>query len=296
MDRLDAIKMFVRVVESRSFTVVARELGIGQPTVSKQVAALEAHLGAQLLLRSSRNVTLTDAGREFFESGVKLVADLEDAESRIGRGRMAPSGRLRVSAAPSFGALHIVPNLPEFFARFPEVSVEVLASERSVNLIEDGIDVAIRNGELSESSLVARKLGTTPVVVAASRAYLEKNGEPSKPADLRGHACILFSSQSGPRPWRFEAKNRPLTYLPEARFRTNDAEQIRAAVLAGVGIAQAPHWLFAGDFEAGRAHRILQRFEPAPLPISAVRPAGRRLASKGSVFIEFLAATLKPAE
>jgi DNA-binding transcriptional LysR family regulator len=144
MDRLDAIRVFVRVVESGSFSVVARELGVGQPTVSKQIAGLERYLGAQLLMRTSHAVRLTDAGRDFFESSSRLLEELQAVESRIGRGLQAPSGRVRVSVAPSFGALYLVPRLQEFFRRFPDVSIEVLATDRTTNLVEDGIDVAIR--------------------------------------------------------------------------------------------------------------------------------------------------------
>jgi LysR family transcriptional regulator, regulator for bpeEF and oprC len=158
MDRLETIKMFVRVAESGSFSAVARELGVGQPTVSKQIAGLERYLGAQLLMRTSHTVKLTEAGRDFFESSSRLLEELEAAESRIGRGLQAPSGRVRVSVAPTFGAVYLVPRLQEFFRRFPDVSIEVLGSVRTTNLIEDGIDVAIRNGELADSSLVARRI------------------------------------------------------------------------------------------------------------------------------------------
>lgn len=292
MDRLEGMKTFVRVVESGSFSAVAREMGVGQPTVSKQIAALERRLGAQLLLRTSRKVSLTEAGRDFFESAAKMVADLEAAESRVGRGLRSPAGRVRVSVAPSFGALYIVPRLPEFFRRYPDVSVEVLVSERSANLIEDGIDVAIRNGELTESSLIARKIGSTPVVVIASPGYLDEHGEPTKPDDLDGHRCIVFSSQTGPRPWLFTGRERQVSYLPDGRFRTNDGEQIRVAVLAGVGLAQVPYWLCARDLEEGSLRRVLRRFEPRALPISAVRPASRRPATRITAFIDFLAETL----
>jgi len=292
MDRLDTIRMFIRVVESGKFSAVGRELGIGQPTVSKQIAALESHLGAQLLMRTSRSLAITDAGREFFESARRAIADLEAAESRIGRGLSSPSGLVRVGVAPSFGALHIVPRLPEFFRRYPDVAVEVLASERSANLIEEGIDVAIRNGELADSSLVARKIGSTSVIVVASPEYLKDRGEPKKPADLAGHSCIVFSSQSGPRPWQFAGRNGPTSYVPLGPFRTNDGDQIRAAVLNGIGAAQVPHWLCARELEAGSVRRIMQKYEPAPLPISAVRPASRRLATKVSVFLDFLAEAL----
>jgi DNA-binding transcriptional LysR family regulator len=261
----------------------------GQLGRAKQIAALEAHLGAQLLTRTSRSLAVTDAGRDFFESASKLIAELEAAESRIGRGLRSPSGRVRVSVAPGFGALYIVPRLPELYRRYPQVSVDVLTSDRSVNLVEDGIDVGIRNGDLSESSLVARKIGTSPVIVVASRAYIEEHGEPAKPGDLEGHRCVVFSSQTGPRPWLFSGRTGPMSYLPDVRFRTNDGEQIRAAVIASVGLAQVPHWLCARDLEAGSVRRVLRKYEPDPLPISAVRPANRRLATKVSVFIDFLA-------
>jgi len=292
MDRLDTIRMFVRVVENGNFSAVARELGIGQPTVSKQIASLEAYLGAQLLARTSRQLALTDAGRDFFDSASKLIAELDAAESRIGRGLTSPSGRVRVAVAPGFGALYIVPRLPEFFGRYPDVSIEILASDRSANLIEDGIDIGIRNGELAESSLIARKIGTSPIVVVASPAYLAEHGEPSKLSDLQNHRCVVFSSQTGPRPWVFAGRNGPVSYLPEGSFRTNDGEQIRAAVLRGIGIAQVPHWLSAADLDAGSLRRILRRYEPSPLPISIVRPANKRLATKVSVFIDFLAQAL----
>jgi DNA-binding transcriptional LysR family regulator len=292
MDRLDAIRTFVRVVESRSFSAVARESGVGQPTVSKQIASLEKHLGAQLLMRSSRRLALTDAGRDFFESASKLVSDLDAAESRIGRGLRSPTGLVRVGVAPAFGALCIVPRLPDFYQRYPDVRVEVCVSDRSADLIEEGIDVGIRIGNLSESSLIARRIGTTPVIVVASPAYLEERGEPAKPSDLKAHRCIVFSSQTGPRPWRFAGKNAPDSYLADASFRTNSGEEIRAAVLCGIGMAQVPHWLCARELEAGSLMRILRKYEPGALPISAVRPANRRLATKVSVFIGHLAATL----
>ena len=289
MDRLDTMRMFVRVVESGTFSGAARELGVGQPAVSKQIASLERHLGAQLLLRTSRSLVVTDAGRDFFASAAKLIADLDAAESRIGRGLRSPSGLVRVSAAPSFGALCIVPRLPEFFRRYPDVSVELLVSDRSARLIEEGIDVGIRIGELPESSLLARKIGTTEVVVVASPAYLKARGEPSSPGDLKRHRCIVFASQTGPRPWRFEGKSRPVSFLPESSFRTNSGEEIRAAVLAGLGIAQVPYWLCARDLDAGAMKRTLRKHEPRALPITAVRPVNRRLATKVSVFIDFLA-------
>jgi DNA-binding transcriptional LysR family regulator len=232
MDRFEGIKIFVRVVESGSFSAVARELGTGQPAISKQVAALEEHLGAQLLVRTSRSLSLTEAGRDFYESAVRLISDFEAAESRIGSGQASPSGVVRVSAAPGFSHRYVVPKLPSFRARHPKVVVEMLVSERTSNLVEEGIDLAIRNGALSDSSLVARKIGESAVVAVASAEYLERRGEPTRPGDLDRHDGVIFVSQSGPRPWTFASRAGVISYQAAASFRSNDGEEQRAAVLA----------------------------------------------------------------
>src|SRR5882724_1783309 len=296
MDRLDAIKIFVRVVESGSFSAVARELGVGQPAVSKQVASLEAHLGAQLLMRTSRNLSLTEAGRDFYESGARLIGDLEAAESRVGRGQASPSGVVRVTVAHAFSRLYVVPRLPKFFARYPDVGVEMLVSERTSNLVEEGIDLAIRNGTLSDSGLIARKIGESAVVAVASAEYLERRGEPTRPSDLDHHDGVIFVSQNGPRPWTFASRAGVISYQAAASFRSNDGEEQRAAVVAGLGITQAPYWLFSADIRAGTARRILRDCEPARIPISAVRPASRRQPSKVAVFVDFLAELLADEE
>jgi DNA-binding transcriptional LysR family regulator len=288
MDRLDAMRMFVRVVESGSFSIVAREMSIGQPAVSKQIAALEAHLGAQLMRRTSRSLSLTEGGQDFYESAVRLIDDLDAAESRVGRGQAAPSGHVRVTVDPVFGRLYIVPRLGTFFARFPEITVEFLVSERLVNLVEEGVDMAIRNGALPDSTLVARRIATTPIVTVASPAYLEKHGEPTSPSDLDRHACVTFVSDRVLRPWGFSGKSGAVTHRPTGSFGTNDGEQIRAAVLAGLGLAHTPGWLFRDELAAGSVRRVLREYEPDDMPISVVRPGGRRMASKVRVLIDFL--------
>lgn len=292
MDQFAAIRMFVRVVESGSFSAVAREAGIGQPAVSKQITALEAHLGAQLLRRTSRSLSLTEAGQDFYESAVRLIDDLDAAASRIGRGQNAPSGLIRVTVAPVFGRLYIVPRLSEFFGRYPDIVVELVVTDRIVNLVEEGIDLAIHNGELKDSSLVTQRIATTPVITVASPSYLKAHGEPASPSELDGHRCIIFAPQGAPRAWGFKGKFGEIEYRPKGNFRTNDAEQIRAAVLADLGLAHAPGWLFAPEIASGVVCLVLRDYEPAPLAISAVRPAGRQLAAKVRVFIEFVGEVL----
>src|ERR1700740_2226352 len=292
MDRLEGIKIFVRVVESGSFSAVARERGTRQPATSKQVAAIEERLGAQLLMRTSRSLSLTEAGRDFYESAVRLISDLEAAQSRVGSRQASPSGVVRVTAAPGFSRRYVVPKLPSFRARYPNVVVEMLVSERTSNLVEEGIDLAIRNGALADSSLIARKIGEFAVVAVASAEYLERRGEPTRLSDLDGHDGVVFVSQDGPRPWTFASRPGVISYQAAASFRSNDGEEQRAAVLAGLGITQAPYWLFAADISAGTVRRILRDREPARIPISAVRPASRRQPSKVAVFVDFLAELL----
>jgi LysR family transcriptional regulator, regulator for bpeEF and oprC len=291
MDQIAAIRMFVRVVESGSFSAVARAAGIGQPAVSKQVTALEAHLGAQLLRRTSRSLSLTEAGQDFYESAVRLIDDLDAAVSRVGRGQSTPSGLIRVTVAPVFGRLYLVPRLEDFFARYPRIVVETVVTDRIVNLVEDGVDLSIHNGELRDSTLIAQKIGATPVITVATPAYLKKSGAPRSPGELEGHRCIVYSPQGAPRAWRFKGKFGDIEYQPKGNFRTNDAEQIRAAVLANLGLAHAPGWLFAHELASGAAQLVLSDYQRTPLSISAVRPAGRRLPAKLRVFIDFLIET-----
>lgn len=293
MDELEAIQAFVRVVDSGSFSAAAREVGLGQPAISKQVAALEARLGAHLLRRTSRRLNITEAGQDFYESAVRLLADLETAKSRIGRGQSAPSGLIRATVAPVFGRVHILPRLSGFFSRFPDINLELVvtdrADRRAADLLQEGIDVAIHNGPLDDSSTVARKVAATPVVTVATPHYLEQYGEPRNPTDLEGRECITFVSRGSAWPWRFKGKFDEIVHQPRGRLRTNDAEQIRAAVLAGLGFAHTPGWLFSRELASGEVRRVLRKYERDPLPICAVHAGGLRLATKVRVFIDFLA-------
>jgi LysR family transcriptional regulator, regulator for bpeEF and oprC len=289
MDQIAAIRIFVRVVERGSFSSVAREAGVGQPAVSKQITALEAHLGAQLLRRTSRNLSLTEAGQEFYESAVRLLNDLEAAESRVGRGQTAPSGLIRITVAPVFGRLYVVPRLSEFFARYPEIAVEAIVTDRVVNVVEEGVDLSIHNGELSDSTLVIRKIAATPIITVASHHYLSEYGEPTALSELDAHCCVIYAPQGAPKAWGFKGKFGNVEYRPKGSFRTNDADQIRAAVLCHLGPAHTPGWLFAREIASGDVRLVLRNYEPGPLSISAVHPAGRRLTTKVRVLIEFLA-------
>lgn len=292
MDRLDAIRLFVRVVESGSFSAVARENGVGQPAVSKQIAALEAHLGAQLVLRTSRKVAVTDAGQAFYESATRLVDDYESARTAVGKGQASPAGLVRLSAAPVLARLYLMPLLPRFFERYPDVSVELSASERHVDLIGEGIDLALRHGPLPDSSLTARLLATAAFVTVATPAHFARHGTPQVPQDLVRHPCIGFSPQHEVRPWRFRVGSETHVHHPHGRFRTADAEQVRAAVLGGLGLSQAPGWLFAAEVASGEVVAVLTDYQPPPQAINLVHPVGRRPAAKVRALMDFLVEAL----
>lgn len=283
------MQLFVRVADTGSFSKAARASGVGQPAVSKQIATLEARLGAQLLRRTSRGLSLTRAGDDFYESAVRLLGDVEAAESRIGRGQASPSGIVRVALSAGFGRMYVVPRLPEFFARFPDVAVDLDVSERHANLVEDGIDVAIRIGRLTDSTLLARRIGSMQHLTVAAPSYLERCGEPMAPADLEHHAAVVFMFQGAPRPWEFAGPAGAVTVAPKGPVRTNDAEHIRAAVRAGLGVGHSAGWLFAADIASGAVVHLLKAFAPVPYPISAVSPGGRLLPSRVRVFVDFLA-------
>jgi LysR family transcriptional regulator, regulator for bpeEF and oprC len=289
LDRLEAIHAFVRVVEAGSFSGTARERGVSQSTVSKQVAALEAHLGAELLRRTSRSFSLTESGAAFYESAVRLLSDLEAAESHVGRRQISPAGLVRATVAPVFGGLYLIPKLQAFFAQYPHIDLELRTAPDLENLIARGLDIAIHNGPLTDSSLIARKLASVPVVAVAAPSYVERKGIPSDLEHLDEHDCVVFAPHGEPFSWKFSTNGRDIRIKPRGRFRTHDAEQIRAAVLAGLGIAQTPGWLFTRDVACGRVIRILRDYEPDEIAISAVYPGSRRLPSKARVFAQFVA-------
>jgi DNA-binding transcriptional LysR family regulator len=296
MDRLDAIRLFVRLVECGSFSAVAREEGIGQPAVSKQIAALERHLGAQLVLRTSRQVAITEAGQTFYESARQLADDFDALESSVGERQQSPRGIVRINTAPAHGRLCITPLLPGFFQRYPDVVIELSVSERQVDLVGDGIDLAIRHGRLVDSSLTARKLSETDFVLVASPEYLAAKGVPTRLADLDQHVCIVFAKGRERYPWSLKVGRESVSYVPHGSLLTGDAEHVRAAVLCGLGISQAPFWLLAEEIRTGRVQVLLPALQPERVPIHIVYPAGRRVPMRVRVFIDYLVAAFARPE
>jgi DNA-binding transcriptional LysR family regulator len=289
-DIFGLFQTFIRVVEAGSFTTVATERNTSQPTISRQVAALEEHLGCLLFQRTTRSLTLTDDGRIFYEHAQRTLEAATEAEGAVGRRKGKPSGRLRLAASVVFGRLHIVPRLPRFMARYPDIDVDLLMNDGFSDLVEEGIDLSIRVGVVTESNLIARRIGTTRRAVVATPGYLARRGTPLSPADLREHDCVVYSRLATGENWGFTGPDGPVTVAISGRFHVNNTEGVRAAVLEGLGIGYVPVWHFVDrEIESGRLSVLLKDCESPPQPISAVYPSRRLLALKVRVMIDFLA-------
>lgn len=290
MDLLSGMRLFARVVETGGFTTVARESRTSQPTISRTIAALEAHLGVRLLNRSSRAVTVTDEGRQFYERARAALEAVAEAEGSVGRRRSEPSGLLRLGTPVAFGRLHVAPLIARFLARHPAVAVELVMNDGFVDLVGEGLDLAVRVGNLADPSLVARTIGVTRRVTVAARSYLEQCGIPASPGDLAQHDCVIYTRLATGQHWHFEGSDGPVRVAVRGRFSADNSEAVREAVIGGAGIAVLPVWLFKDEIDRGLVQLILEQFEPTPLPIHAVYPSRRLLSAKVRAMIDFLAA------
>ncbi len=290
-DSIALFQTFIRVVEAGSFTAVATERNTSQPTISRQIAQLEDHLGCLLFQRTTRSLTLTDDGRQFYDQARAAVDAVASAESAVGKRKGKPTGMLKLACAVVMGRLHVVPRLPRFMARYPDVSVDVSMHDGFTDMVEQGIDLAIRVGELTDPGLIAKRIGTTRRVVVATPDYLARKGEPRTPADLAAHDCILYSGLATGANWPFLTGNGPVSVPVSGRFHVNNTEGVRAAVLNGIGIGIVPIWHFVDrEIETGKIRVLLTDYEPKPHPINAVYPSRRYLAPKIRAIIDFLAA------
>lgn len=295
MDRLTAMQTFVRVVESGSFSAVARETRSTQSGISKQVAALERELGAQLLSRTTRSLALTEAGERYFAQARRLVAEIAEAEATLLQGEQQLSGWLRVAASVGYGRLKLMPLIKSFLAAHPQVKIDLRLNDGFIDLVEAGIDVAVRIGELADSSLVARRIGTTQRVLLASRQYLNTLPQglelPRVPQDLLAHNCIVYSELTTQNAWTFtagpganEPKGTQVTIRAQGNLQTNSSEVIRTSVLSGMGIGYSPTWLFEEEIASGELQVLLPDWPAPPLPIQLVSPPQRRSSVKVQAF------------
>jgi DNA-binding transcriptional LysR family regulator len=288
---INLFSTFVRVVEAGSFTAVAEERETTQPTISRQIAALEAHLGCVLFQRTTRSLALTDDGRIFYEHALRTVESLVEAETAVGKRKRKPSGILRLGTAVVFGRLHLVPRLARFMARYPDIQVDLVMNDGFSDLVEENIDISIRVGEVTDPNLVARRIGTTRRVVVATPAYLKRKGMPKHPKDLVDHDCIIYSRLAAGANWTFECEKSVQAFPIQGRFKVNSTEGVRAAILNGLGIGYVPVWHFVDDeIESKKLTVLLDKFQPRAQPISAVYASRRFLAPKVRVMLDFLAA------
>jgi DNA-binding transcriptional LysR family regulator len=291
LDRFTGMAVFVKVVDAASFAAAARHFGMSPAMVSKHVQTLEQRLGARLLNRTTRRVSATEVGQNFYEQSLRILADLEEAERAALDLQRAPRGLLRISAPVSFGMRQLAPAIADYLKTYPEVSIDLSLDDRYVDLVEKRIDLAIRLGPLADSSLIARKLCACATLLCASPAYLEANGTPQRPADLAAHNCLVLTYATQQRVWRFFDRDGAEDSVAVAgRFLASSGDALVALALRDVGLALAPDYIVADELAAGRLVRLLPDYAACDTPVHAVYPHSHRLSAKTRTFIDFLAA------
>lgn len=294
MDRIDLLRIFIRVAESGSFTHAADTLQMPRSTVSTAVQELENRLGTRLLARTTRSVRLTDDGRMFQQTALRLLGDFEDAENRFRLHSSQTRGHVKVNLPSRIGRLIVAPALPEFLDRYPGLDIELGMTDRSINLAEDGTDCVLRVGPLQDSSLIGRKLGLLPVFNVASPSYLAQHGTPQSPADLSAHQAVLYASPTTGRieDWEWEHDGRENSRPVRGRVTVNSAEGAVACCLAGLGLAQLPAYDVLPHIRSGELVDILPQWRAAPLPMTLLYPHRTHLSRRLEVFTEWLTGLL----
>jgi DNA-binding transcriptional LysR family regulator len=291
MDRFVLMQCFARTVETGSFSAAARDLGLSQPNVSRYVAALEGHLQRRLLQRSTRKLHLTPEGERYYAEARRILDAVTEAESAM-KSEVAPSGLLRVACPTALAHEFLMPKVPVFLKTYPNLELDLQISDRFVNLIDEGAELALRIGHLTDSALRARRIGLFERICVAEIGYLDERGTPQTPQDLDGHDCIVYSLLSSGTVWRFLETEIPVT----GRIRVNSPQAVREAALAGLGIALGPSWLFDKGLKSGQLRRVLTGYEARPVPIHMLYVANRLLPRRAVVFMDFIADAFRNIE
>jgi DNA-binding transcriptional LysR family regulator len=294
MDRLDAMAVFVRVAETGSLSAAARAVGVSLASVSRNVATLEAALGVRLINRTTRRLALTDSGRLFYQRAIRILDEVGELEQALSDRAAIPSGRLHIAAPSLLGRMHVSPLLPDFLARYPEVAVDLTLADHALDMIESGVDLALRIGSLANSTVLARRLGNIHLVVCAAPGYLERRGEPRVPDELVDHDCLVFAPVPEGAEWHFQCGGATLALQVPARLRANTLEPLVAAAVGGSGLVRAPCWQVAEHIAERRLVRVLAAYERPPAPIHALFPPGRLVPAKVRAFVDFLVARWSP--
>jgi DNA-binding transcriptional LysR family regulator len=288
MDRLAAMEAFVLVVDAGSFSAAARHLNVGQPAISKSVAQLEDRLGVKLLVRSTHGLAPTEAGLSFYERARRSIEEADEAEMAARGAGRGLTGKLRICAAVTFARIHLMPRLPEFLMRHPDLEMGVVLDDRNIDLVQEGIDVALRMGQLADTAMTARRIATTRHVVIGTTAYFARAGEPRSPGELIAHEAVIYSQRVGGAVWTFHRDGAELAVTVKGRLHVTAAEGVRAAVLADAGIAIASEWMFAPELAAGTGRAVLQDWDLPSMDLWAVYPTGRTATTKARTFIAFV--------
>ncbi len=287
MDRLREMELFVRVVETSSFSAAARDLKLGQPAISKAIAGLEERLGIRLLVRSTRQLSPTEAGTAFYERALRAIAEANEADAAAQGAGAGLEGRLRICAPVTFARLHLVPKLGAFLDAHPRLRLELVMNDRAIDLVAENIDAALRLGSMSDSSLRARKLAQAERYVVASPAYLAKRGIPSNPADLLEHDGIIYGQSSGGQEWSFRRGTSETSIRLRTRLTLSAAEGVREAVLAGQGFAITSRWMFAPELVSGAVVPVLKEWTLPPMELWVIYPSGKLTSTKARAFVKW---------
>ncbi|PUA18174.1 LysR family transcriptional regulator [Glaciimonas sp. PCH181] len=289
MNLFEAMKIFVKVADCGSLSGAARALELSNPSVTRHIADLEAHLHARLLNRSTRRISLTDTGAAYLERCRQVLLDLDEAAMTASNSATNPSGVLRINVPVSFSVNHLGRVLPLYAERYPNVALDVSLSDRVVDLVDEGFDLAIRIGKLQGQSLVARKIAPARILLCAAPAYLAKNGVPEHPADLESHVCLSYAYSTPRDEWRFLRDGKTVTTRVKGGLHTNNGDLLREAALAGMGIILQPSFIVGDDVRAGRLTTLLPEYHSETLSIYAVYPSRQHLSAKVRTFVDFLA-------
>jgi DNA-binding transcriptional LysR family regulator len=294
MARLDEMEIFAEVVESGGFSAAARRLGLSKSAMSKQVGRLEDRLGVRLLNRTTRRLSLTEAGATFYAACRRVLEEAETAERAVSSLSAAPRGVLKLNAPMSFGFLHLSGAIPAFHDRFPQITIEAVMNDRFVDLIDEGYDVALRIGDLRDSSLVARRLAPCRAVLCASPAYLDRRGRPARPEELAGHDCLLYANTANPREWSLNGPRGREAVAVAGPLLANNGDLLCTAALGGMGITKLPTFIVGPCLRDGRLEIVLPDYPVPEQGIHAVYPHSRNLSQKVRVFVDFLAGRFGP--
>jgi DNA-binding transcriptional LysR family regulator len=292
MDRLASMETFIRVVETGSFSGAARQLRVGQPAVSKMIAQLESYLGVKLLTRSTRGLTPTEAGLGYLERARRAIEEADEAELAARGAGTGLKGRLRICAAVTFARIHLIPLLPQFLAQHPDLDLEIVLDDRQIDLVQEGIDVALRMGKLVDSTLTARRVARCKRLVLGTPGYFDRVGTPASPADLSKHQTVIYLQEGSV--WSFQRDGSEAAVKVRSRLKVTAAEGVRAAVLAHVGLAIASEWMFTPELRSGAVRAVLAEWSLPPHDLWAVFPTGRSATAKARAFVDFFERSFNP--